>query len=116
MSDHCIFCKIARGELPAKVVYTDDEIVAFRDINPAAPTHVLIIPRQHVAASLNDVTPENAPLMGRLLQVAAQIAHNENLADRGYRLVANTNGDAGQAVYHLHFHLLGGRELSWPPG
>ena len=115
MTEDCIFCKIAKGEIPSTVVYQDDEIYAFRDINPAAPTHVLIIPRQHVASSLNDVNATNAPLIGRLLHVAAQIAQSEKVAEKGYRVVANTNRDAGQSVFHLHFHLLGGRKMGWPP-
>ena len=110
-----VFGKIARGELEADLVYQDDEIVAFRDLNPQAPVHILIIPRQPIA-TLNDVSAADAPLLGRLLQVAAQLAQQEGIAEQGYRTVINCNAQAGQTVYHLHVHLLGGRALQWPPG
>lgn len=113
MASECLFCRIVRGEIPAKIVAEDDHCVAFRDINPQAPTHVLIIPRGHVA-SLNDVT--DASLVGRMHMLAARIAGTEGLAERGYRTVINTNADAGQTVFHIHLHLLGGRHLGWPPG
>ena len=114
MSDpSCLFCRIVRGEIPAKLVAETPECVAFRDINPQAPTHVLVIPREHVA-SLDAAT--DAALVGRLSLVAADIARREGLAERGYRTVVNTGPDAGQTVFHLHLHLIGGRALGWPPG
>lgn len=114
MSD-CLFCAIAVGEIPADVVHTDDEIVAFRDITPQAPVHVLVIPRAHHdnAAALADA---DAGLAGRLLAVAGRIAAQEGIADTGYRLVTNTGEGAGQSVPHVHVHVLGGRDLTWPPG
>ncbi|WPL19701.1 HIT-like protein [Thiorhodovibrio winogradskyi] len=114
MSD-TVFGKIARGEMDADIVYQDAEIVAFRDLNPQAPVHILIIPRKPIA-TLNDVTPEDAALVGRLFQVASRLAAEEGIADQGYRTVINCNAQAGQTVYHLHVHLLGGRALQWPPG
>lgn len=111
----CLFCKIAAKEIPGEVVYEDDEIVAFRDINPVAPTHILIIPRQHIE-TLNDLEPGHAELIGKLHLVAARLAADEKLASRGYRTVLNCGPDAGQAVLHIHLHLVGGRKLSWPPG
>ena len=113
MSD-CLFCKIAAGTIAAKKVHEDGEVVAFRDIAPQAPTHVLVIPRRHVA-SLAECGPAEAPLLGRMLVVAGQIAAAESLG-RGFRTVFNTGADGGQTVHHLHLHLLGGRQLSWPPG
>ena len=115
MVDNCIFCKIARGEIPATVVYQDEQVVAFRDINPGAPTHVLIIPREHIGSAA-EVDASNAALAGYLVQIAAQVAKQENLVESGYRLVTNIGSDAGQSVPHLHFHLLGGRQMAWPPG
>lgn len=109
----CLFCKIAGGEIKASLVAQDDEVVAFRDINPQAPTHILVIPRAHVA-TLNDVA--DAGLLGRLLLKARDIARSERLAERGYRVVINTNAEAGQSVFHVHAHLLGGRAMAWPPG
>ncbi len=111
----CIFCKIAASEIPADVVYEDDDVVAFRDITPQAPTHILVIPRKHIATLL-DITPEAAPLLGRMQRAAVEIARREGLADRGFRLVTNCLEEAGQSVFHLHLHLLGGRRLGWPPG
>jgi histidine triad (HIT) family protein len=113
MADQCLFCRIVRREIPATIVAETDDCVAFRDINPQAPVHVLVIPRRHVA-SLNDVTDPN--VAGRLAIVAAEIARKEGIADSGYRTVLNTNADAGQTVFHIHLHLLGGRRLGWPPG
>jgi histidine triad (HIT) family protein len=111
----CIFCKIAGGEMKSTKVYEDDSIVAFRDINPQAPTHIVIIPRDHVP-SLDMLVAENDGLMGRLVRIAAKIARDEGLMPDGYRLVANCGPAAGQSVDHIHFHLLGGRPLRWPPG
>ncbi len=113
MADDCLFCRIVRKEIPAKLVKETPECVAFRDINPQAPTHVLVIPREHVS-SLNDA--RDAAMVGRLALVAAEIAREEGIAEAGYRTVINTNGHAGQTVLHIHLHLLGGRRMSWPPG
>ena len=113
MSDACLFCRIVRGEIPAKLVAETPECVAFRDIDPQAPTHVLVIPREHVA-SLDAAT--DPALVGRLALVAADIARREGIADSGYRTVINTGADAGQTVFHIHLHLIGGRPLGWPPG
>lgn len=115
MSEVCLFCRIAAGEIPAKVVYEGDEIVAFRDINPQAPTHILIIPRRHIG-SVNEMQPGDAELVGRLYLVARELAEEEGIAQKGYRLVMNTGPAAGQTVDHIHLHLLGGRPLHWPPG
>src|SRR5216117_541703 len=113
MADDCLFCRIVRREIPATLVFEDEHVMAFRDINPQAPVHVVIVPREHVA-SLNEVT--DVALVGRLSLAAAKIALAESVADSGYRTVINTNRDAGQTVFHVHLHLLGGRHLSWPPG
>ena len=113
MADDCLFCRIVRREIPAKLVYEGDDCIAFRDIDPKAPVHILVVPREHVA-SLNDA--EDSSLVGRLALVAAEIARQEGVADSGYRTVFNTNRDAGQTVFHLHLHLLGGRSMGWPPG
>jgi histidine triad (HIT) family protein len=109
----CLFCRIIRGDIPATIVAQDDRYVAFRDINPQAPTHVLIIPRVHLA-TLNDV--KDGALLAGLLTFARDLARKEGLADRGYRVVINTNADGGQTVFHLHAHVLGGRAMHWPPG
>ena len=109
----CLFCRIVAGEIPAAKVYEDDDVVAFRDINPQAPLHVLVIPREHVA-SLDEAA--DPALIGRLALMAARIARDEGYAARGYRTVINTNADAGQTVFHVHLHLLAGRKLGWPPG
>lgn len=113
MANDCLFCRIVRKEIPAKIVAENDHCVAFRDINPQAPVHVVIVPREHVA-SLNDA--RDAELIGRLSLLAADIAREEGIAASGYRTVVNTNRDAGQTVFHVHLHLLGGRSLGWPPG
>ena len=110
-----IFKKIIDGEIPCNKVYEDDEMLAFRDINPQAPTHILILPKKPIA-TLNDLRPEDAALVGRLLLVAKQLAADEGLAESGYRTVFNCNADAGQTVFHLHLHVLGGRSMIWPPG
>jgi histidine triad (HIT) family protein len=108
-----LFCRIVAKEIPAKIVAETADCVAFRDVNPQAPVHVLVVPRAHVP-SLNEVT--DATIVGKLAQLAKDVAQREGLAERGYRLVLNTNADAGQTVFHLHMHLLGGRKMSWPPG
>ncbi|MBX6365579.1 MAG: histidine triad nucleotide-binding protein [Gemmatimonadetes bacterium] len=111
----CLFCRIVAGEIPAKVVRQDEETVAFRDINPQAPVHVLVVPRRHIA-SVNALAAADAALVGALFLAAREIAAAEGLADAGYRLVMNTGPDAGQSVDHIHLHVLGGRHLGWPPG
>ena len=113
MPDQCLFCSIVRREIPATLVYEDEDVIAFRDINPQAPTHVVIVPRDHVA-SLNDATDDAQ--IGRMSLAAAKIARDQGIAESGYRTVVNTNGDAGQTVFHIHLHLLGGRRMGWPPG
>ena len=111
----CLFCKIVAGQIKAGVVYEDEHAVAFRDINPQAPVHVLVIPREHVA-SLNDAGQWDAARLGHLLHVAARVARAQGVEKGGYRTVINTGADAGQSVFHVHVHVLGGRHLSWPPG
>ena len=111
----CLFCKMISGEITPDTVYEDDHVFAFRDINPQAPTHVLVVPRKHVA-TLNDFEPADAELLGRLQLAAATIARAEGIADAGYRTVINCNAGAGQSVFHVHAHVLGGRPMSWPPG
>jgi len=111
----CLFCKIVAGDIPADIVYESDTAVAFRDLNPQAPTHVLIVPRQHIA-TINDIDDEQQALVGSLFAAAKSIAADEGLANDGYRVVMNCNEAAGQTVFHIHLHLLGGRTLTWPPG
>ena len=111
----CLFCQIVEGNIPAKVAFQDDQVVAFHDIDPKAPTHVLIVPRKHVT-SINDVADGDDALVGRLVRRARDLAREKGLADRGYRLVFNCGDDAGYSVHHVHLHLLGGRALGWPPG
>ena len=111
----CLFCKIAAKETPASIVYEDDHVVAFNDINPQGPTHVLVVPRRHIA-SLNDLAPGDDQIVGELVRRAAAIAQARGISDGGYRTVFNTNRDAGQTVFHIHLHLIGGRSLHWPPG
>lgn len=111
----CIFCKIAAGEIPAKTVYQDERMIAIEDINPAAPLHLLLIPRKHIA-NLLDLTELDDALVGCIHRVAAQIARERGVAEDGFRVVTNTNSAAGQSVFHIHFHLLAGRDLQWPPG
>jgi histidine triad (HIT) family protein len=113
VSESCLFCRIARGEIPATVVYRTPTVVAIRDISPQAPTHVLVIPTAHVE-SLNDVT--DGSFLGDLLLAAREVAKLEKVETRGYRVVVNTNAEAGQSVPHLHLHVLGGRAMEWPPG
>jgi histidine triad (HIT) family protein len=111
----CLFCRIVSREIPAKVVYEDATLVAFEDINPQAPVHVLIIPRAHIA-SLNDLIPDHDALVGEMIRRAAALAAERGYAQRGFRTVFNTNREAGQTVFHIHLHLLAGRPLHWPPG
>jgi histidine triad (HIT) family protein len=114
MSD-CLFCKLVAGQIPASIVYQDDELVVFKDINPQAPLHVLIIPRKHIA-SLNDLSDADDALVGSMIRRAAALAKEHGYSEGGYRTVFNTNRDAGQTVFHIHLHLLAGRRLTWPPG
>jgi histidine triad (HIT) family protein len=115
MQSETIFSKIIRREIPATIVYESDKILAFRDISPKAPTHILIIPKKPLR-DLESASKEDRELLGDLMLVAAEIARKENIAEGGYRVVINTGSDGGQTVFHLHLHLLGGRELTWPPG
>ena len=112
---NCLFCQIAKGDTPADIVYQDDLIIAFNDIKPHAPQHLLIIPKKHIS-TLNDLETEDTLLVGHMVQTASRLAKENNIAQDGYRLVINCNADAGQTVFHLHLHLLGGRQLAWPPG
>ncbi len=113
--ENCLFCKIAAGQIPSKIVYQDEDIVAFEDTNPQAPRHVLIIPRRHIA-SMTDLTLEDGPILARMFMTATKLTRDMGIDESGYRIVANVGPDAGQSVFHLHFHLLGGRRLGWPPG
>ncbi|MBA3563150.1 MAG: histidine triad nucleotide-binding protein [Gammaproteobacteria bacterium] len=113
--DDCIFCRIVSGDLESDLIYEDDDLVAFRDLNPQAPTHVLLIPRRHVS-TVNDLGYADAELIGRLVLAGQRLASEEGIAEEGYRLVLNCNREAGQSVFHLHLHLLGGRRMKWPPG
>jgi histidine triad (HIT) family protein len=115
MSKDCLFCRILAKELASTIVYEDEQAVAFEDINPQAPTHILVVPRQHIA-SLNDATPEDETMLGHLHLVAAKVARQRGIAASGYRTVLNNGRGAGQSVFHLHLHLLGGRGMRWPPG
>jgi len=114
MSD-CLFCAIVDGKLKANLVYQDDAVVAFKDIAPKAPVHILIIPRKHLV-SVSDIAEHDRALIGQIFQVAAKLAREQGIAESGYRVVVNSGADAGQSVFHLHYHLLGGRQMSWPPG
>jgi histidine triad (HIT) family protein len=111
----CLFCEIVSGKIPSRKAYEDDTVVAFHDVKPQAPTHVLIVPRKHVS-SLNDLAPEDDALVGAMVRRARDLAAQAGLAERGYRLVLNCGDDAGYSVYHIHLHLVGGRVLGWPPG
>ena len=111
----CLFCRVIAGEVPSRKVYEDESMVAFHDINPQAPVHVLVVPRKHVA-TLNDLAPEDSALIGDMMRRAAAIAKDLGIDAGGYRTVFNCNRDAGQSVYHIHLHLLGGRPMHWPPG
>jgi histidine triad (HIT) family protein len=111
----CIFCKIAAREIPAEILRESDRVVAFRDLDPKAPTHILLIPKDHIA-SLEDLTDEHGAMLADIVQAAAHLARTEGIDQTGWRLVSNVGPDAGQSVFHLHFHLLGGRKMAWPPG
>lgn len=111
----CLFCKIATKEIPSSVVYEDELVLAFRDIEPQAPSHILIIPKQHIT-SVNDINDDNCCIIGHIFKVVAEIAKKEGISEDGYRIVTNIGNNAGQSVKHLHFHMLGGRLLQWPPG
>ena len=114
MNDECIFCKIIAGTIPATFVHRDDDVVAIQDVHPQAPTHVLVIPRRHIPTVL-DLRAQDASLLGRIYEVANRLARERKLQD-GFRVVVNNGPGGGQTVYHLHFHLLGGRPMQWPPG
>lgn len=111
----CLFCGITAREVSAKIIFENDDLLAFHDVSPQAPTHILIIPKKHID-SISHTTPEDEALLGKLILAAKNIADQENLKDLGYRLVFNTNHHGGQTVYHIHLHLLGGRQMTWPPG
>ena len=115
MGEDCIFCKIATGEIPSEVVYEDDHVKAFNDINPLAPVHVVIIPRKHIA-TLNDAVAEDGELLGNMLLAAAKVARIKGVDEPGYRVVFNVNPEGGQVIFHLHLHVLGGRKMNEPPG
>jgi histidine triad (HIT) family protein len=115
VAEDCLFCKIFAREIPAKEVYRDDDVVAFDDIRPVAPTHVLVVPKEHIR-TVHDLKPEHAPLLFHLFEVANRVADERKIDRDGYRLVVNKGPQAGQTVYHLHVHLLGGRAMGWPPG
>ena len=113
--DDCLFCRIVKKQIPAEIVYENDKVLAFRDIDPQAPIHMLIIPKEHLT-TLNDVKEEHAQLMGQIILAAKVLAKEFDIDDKGYRSVFNCNKEGGQAVYHIHLHLLGGRQMNWPPG
>ena len=113
--EDCIFCKIINKEIPTSIVFEDEKMIAFNDINPQAPIHILLLPREHFA-SLNDIPEEKKSILSHLLLKARQIAQEKRIAEKGYRIVLNTEKDSGQEVFHIHLHLLGGRRMNWPPG
>ena len=115
MPPDCVFCRIVAGQAPARVLYQDERVTAFRDIHPVGPTHVLIVPNQHIA-SVNDLVPEDEPLVGHCFTVARKLADQEGIAHSGYRIIVNTGPNAGQAVFHLHLHLIGGQRVRHPMG
>ena len=115
MKDDCGFCKLVAGEMDVSFLYESDDIVAFRDINPKAPVHILVVPRKHIP-KISDVKDADQLLLGRMLSIAKELAEKEGISDSGYRLIINCGENAGQEIFHLHLHLLGGRRLSWPPG
>ncbi|MDH5614029.1 MAG: histidine triad nucleotide-binding protein [Gammaproteobacteria bacterium] len=114
MSD-CLFCKMVKGEIPPDIVYEDNDVLAFRDINPQSPTHVLVIPKRHIS-TINDLESGDAELVGKLYLAAKKVAEKDGIAEAGFRTVMNCNESAGQTVFHIHLHVLGGRRMSWPPG
>ncbi|KZN14671.1 MULTISPECIES: histidine triad nucleotide-binding protein [Marinomonas] len=111
----CLFCKLVKGEIPATILYQDDDVIAFEDIMPQAPCHFLVIPKRHIS-TLNDLTDEDASLVGKLQITAAKVAKQKGISEEGYRVVMNCNEMGGQTVYHIHMHVLGGRNMTWPPG
>jgi len=111
----CLFCKIIAREIPSQVVYEDDRVLAFKDINPVAPVHILIIPKKHIS-TLVDLKPDDAEVIGHIFLTATKLAAELGLADKGFRVVSNCKEEGGQTVYHIHFHLIGGRQMQWPPG
>lgn len=115
MVENCLFCRMVSGAIRPDTVYEDADLLAFKDINPRAPLHVLVIPKRHIS-TLNDTTSADAGLLGKMIHTATGLAHQAGVADNGYRLVMNCNADAGQSVFHIHLHVLGGRAMSWPPG
>ena len=112
---NCLFCNISHGEIPATIIFEDEDILAFHDIRPQAPIHILVIPKKHIA-TINDLTIEEEQLIGKMVLTAKNLAHSEGISQTGYRLVFNVNSGGGQEVYHIHLHLLGGRQMTWPPG
>ena len=115
MEQDCLFCRIVAGEIPSDIIYNDERSLAFRDINPQAPVHVLVVPREHIE-SLDEATQKDEAMLGHLLRVAARVANEQGLSESGYRTVINTGAGVGQSVFHLHVHVLGGRSMNWPPG
>lgn len=115
MTSQCLFCRIAAGEIPSRQIYSDERVYAFADINPAAPSHFLVIPRKHLS-SINDATGADEALLGHMMLTAQKIAAEQELAKDGFRLVVNTGTNGGQTVFHIHLHIIGGRQLGWPPG
>ncbi len=111
----CLFCKMVAGDITPDTVFEDDDVLAFRDINPQAPTHVLVVPKRHIS-TINDLSPDDAALVGKLYLAAQQVAAQDGIAEEGYRTVMNCNVGAGQSVFHIHLHVLGGRPMHWPPG
>lgn len=111
----CLFCKLVSGDIPAEILYQDEQVLAFRDISPQAPTHILVIPKRHIT-TINDLAEKDAALIGQMVLTAKKLAAQEGLAEDGYRLAMNCNENGGQSVYHIHLHLLGGRRMNWPPG
>ncbi len=111
----CIFCKISRGEIPAKILFQDNQVIAFADVNPQAPIHHIIIPKRHIA-TLNELDESDSLLLGHMIYTAKSLAQQENIAENGYRILMNCNAAGGQTVFHIHLHLLGGRTMTWPPG
>ena len=111
----CLFCSICNGDIAADIVYQDEQVLAFRDISPQAPTHILVIPKRHIT-TINEMTPEDSGLIGHMVYTAQQLAAREGIAEDGYRLTLNCNEGGGQSVFHIHLHLMGGRRMTWPPG